>query len=61
MPEEPIMARDYEPTLDDEREVELDDDPGAPIAPPTLDPEERFEAHPENLVPYDDDREEPVW
>ena len=52
------MERDfeieYEPNLDDEREVELDEEEPSP--PPTLDPEERVEDESDELLP-DDDRE----
>ena len=51
------MDREYEPNLDDEREVELDDEPKP--AEPTIDPEERIEldeVEPEKNAP-DDERE----
>jgi hypothetical protein len=61
------MNRQYEPNPeydinpDDEREVEVEDDPAGPTPPPTLDPDERVEDIEEELVASDDDREEPAW
>jgi hypothetical protein len=37
-----VNDREYEPNPDDEREVDLSDEPEL-VAPPTLDPEERVE------------------
>lgn len=51
------MDREYEPNPDDEREVELEEEPKLP--PPTIDPDERVEldeAEPEKTTP-DDERE----
>jgi hypothetical protein len=51
------MDREYEPNLDDEREVELEDEPKLPG--PTIDPDERIElddAEPEQ-TDIDDERE----
>jgi hypothetical protein len=46
---------EYEPNLDDEREVELDEEEPSP--PATLDPEERVEEESDELLP-DDERED---
>lgn len=48
------MDREYEPNLDDERPVELDSDDEV-LPPPTVDPEERIEAEPDE-PPVDDER-----
>ncbi|UYN84577.1 MAG: hypothetical protein KIT89_05200 [Microcella sp.] len=48
------MDREYEPNLDDERSVELDDDV-VDVPPPTVDPDERIEAEPEAPA-IDDER-----
>jgi len=48
------MDREYEPNVDDERPVELEDDLEA-VPPPTVDPDERIEAEPEE-PPTDEER-----
>ncbi|WP_146134436.1 hypothetical protein [Glaciihabitans tibetensis] len=56
-----VMAREYEPNIDDDRVVDFGDE-GEPAAPPpTLDPDERFEDRDDDIAPLDDDREETVW
>jgi hypothetical protein len=51
------MDREYEPNLDDEREVELEEEPSLPG--PTIDPDEKIDlddAEPEHAE-TDDERE----
>jgi hypothetical protein len=48
------MDREFEPNPDDEREVDLSDEPEPP-APPTLDPDERIELE-EDEEPLPDER-----
>lgn len=54
------MDREYEPNLEDEREVPIDDDVELELPPPTLDPEERVED--DELEPdvYPDEDERPA-
>jgi hypothetical protein len=40
------MAREYDGSLDEEREVDLSDDPEL-VIPPTIDPDERVEEDPD--------------
>lgn len=37
------IDREWEPNLEDERIVEIDDDADIPAPPPTIDPDERVE------------------
>jgi hypothetical protein len=56
-----IMAREYEPNIEDERLVDIGDDGEPSAPPPTLDPDERLEDRDDDIAPLDDDREEPGW
>ncbi len=48
---------EYEPNLEDEREVPIDDDAELELPPATLDPEERVEHGVEDAdIPLDDER-----
>ena len=51
-----MMDREYEPNLDDERSVDLDDAADTELPPPTLDPEERVEPEPDPDIALDDER-----
>jgi hypothetical protein len=42
-----VMAREYDPNPDDERQVDLSDDPEL-VVPPTIDPDERVEEDPDD-------------
>ncbi|MGY6498187.1 MAG: hypothetical protein ACXIUP_08170 [Microcella sp.] len=53
---EPIMDREYEPNLEDERVVDVDDAAETKLPPPTLDPEERVEPEPDPDIALDDER-----
>ena len=55
------LSAEYDLNPDDEREVTVEDDPAAPVAPPTLDADERIEDGDDGVFVRDDDREEPVW
>ena len=50
------MDREFEPNLDDAREVDLSDEAEQPPAPPTLDPDERVEDANDEDVQLDDER-----
>lgn len=45
---------DYEPNLEDERPVPLDEEEPSP--PPTIDPDERVETNEGDDIPLDDER-----
>ncbi len=47
--------REYDVSADDEREVDLSEEPAEPTAPPTVDPDERIEAE-EPETAADDER-----
>lgn len=51
-----MMDREYEPNLEDERSVDLDDAAETELPPPTLDPDERVEPEPDPDVALDDER-----
>ena len=38
-----MSDREYEPNLEDDRVVDIDDEADVPTPPPTIDPEERIE------------------
>ena len=52
------MDREFEPNLDDEREVDLADETEPPAPAPTLDPDEMVEQEDENEPALDDERED---
>ena len=47
---------EYEPDPDDEREVDLSDEPFENPPPPTIDPDERIEAEDDRDLSLDDER-----
>lgn len=47
---------EYQADPDDEREVDLEKEGGEPVAPPTIDPDERIEADEDEDLPLDDER-----
>lgn len=51
------MSTEFEPNLDDEREVDLADEIEPPAPAPTLDPDEMVEQEDENQPAMDDERE----
>jgi hypothetical protein len=50
------FEREYQIDPDDEREVDLEKEGGEPIAPPTIDPDERVEADEGDEMPLDEER-----
>ncbi|WP_157155797.1 MULTISPECIES: hypothetical protein [unclassified Diaminobutyricimonas] len=50
------FEREYQTDPDDEREVDLEKEGGEPVAPPTIDPDERVEAEEDTDIPIDDER-----
>lgn len=47
---------EYEPNLEDEREVPIDDDVELELPPATIDPDERVEEDDLEDIPLDDER-----
>ncbi len=47
---------EYQPNLEDEREVPIDDEHDFEVPPATIDPDERVEEGEEPDVPLDDER-----
>lgn len=47
---------EYEPNLEDEREVPIDDDVEFELPPATIDPDERVEEDDLEDIPLDDER-----
>ncbi len=47
---------EFEPNLEDEREVPISDDAELELPPPTIDPDERVELITDDEVPLDDER-----
>jgi hypothetical protein len=48
-----VTDREYEPNLEDERIVEIDDEADIPAPPPTIDPDERIEEEDDNAEEAD--------